>query len=66
MASAPTTRAPAKRSVAAALWAAVAAGIVIAVPSMVAYSWLAGKANSVITRLEGQANELVRIVRSAP
>lgn len=40
-----------------------AAGILIAVPSMVAYAWLAGKANSVIGRLEGQANELVRLVR---
>jgi len=41
-----------------------AAGIVIAVPSMVAYAWLSGKANAVIGRLEGQANDLVRIVRS--
>lgn len=40
-----------------------AAGIVIAVPSMVAYAWLAGKANGVIAKLEGQANELVRLVR---
>lgn len=40
-----------------------AAGILIAVPSMIAYAWLAGKANSVIGRLEGQANELVRLVR---
>ena len=40
-----------------------AAGIVIAVPSMVAYAWLSGKANSVIGRLEAQANDLVRIVR---
>jgi biopolymer transport protein ExbB len=40
-----------------------AAGILIAVPSMIAYAWLAGKANAVITRLEGQANELVRLVR---
>jgi len=40
-----------------------AAGIVIAVPSMVAYAWLSGKANAVIGRLEGQANDLVRIVR---
>jgi len=40
-----------------------AAGIVIAVPSMVAYAWLSGRANAVITRLEGQANDLVRIVR---
>lgn len=40
-----------------------AAGIVIAVPSMVAYAWLAAQANGVITRLEGQANELARIVR---
>lgn len=40
-----------------------AAGIVIAVPAMVAYAWLSALANGVITRLEGQANELVRIVR---
>jgi len=40
-----------------------AAGIVIAVPSMIAYAWLSGKANSVIGRLEGQANDLVRIVK---
>ncbi len=40
-----------------------AAGILVAVPSMVAYSWLAGRANTVIGRLEGQASELVRIVR---
>ena len=40
-----------------------AAGIVIAVPSMVAYAWLSGKAKSVIGRLEAQANDLVRIVR---
>ena len=40
-----------------------AAGIVIAVPSMIAYSWLSGKANAVIGRLESQANEMVRIVR---
>lgn len=43
-----------------------AAGILIAVPSMVTYAWLAGKANQVIGRLEGQANELVRIVRRKP
>lgn len=43
-----------------------AAGIVIAVPSMVVYAWLSGKANSVIGRLEGQANELVRLVRRKP
>jgi biopolymer transport protein ExbB len=42
-----------------------AAGIVIAVPSMVIYAWLAAKANSVIGRLEGQANDLVRLVRKA-
>jgi len=42
-----------------------AAGIVIAVPSMVIYAWLAGKANSVIGRLEGQANDLVRLVRKS-
>ena len=41
-----------------------AAGIVIAVPSMIAYAWLSGKANAVIGRLEGQANDLVRIVKS--
>jgi len=40
-----------------------AAGIVVAVPSMVLYAWLSGRANTVITRLEGQANELVRVVR---
>jgi len=40
-----------------------AAGIVIAVPAMVAYAWLSGKANQVIGHLEGQANELVRLVR---
>jgi len=40
-----------------------AAGIIIAVPSMVAYAWLSGKANSVIGRLEGQANDLVRLIR---
>ena len=43
-----------------------AAGIIIAVPSMVAYAWLAGKANAVIGRLEGQANDLVRLVRRKP
>lgn len=43
-----------------------AAGILIAVPSMVAYSWLSGRANTVIGRLEGQASELVRIVRRKP
>lgn len=43
-----------------------AAGIVIAVPAMVAYAWLSGKANAVIGRLEGQANELVRLVRRKP
>jgi biopolymer transport protein ExbB len=42
-----------------------AAGIVIAVPSMVIYAWLAGKANSVIGRLEGQANDLVRLVKKS-
>ncbi|HTH12904.1 MAG TPA: MotA/TolQ/ExbB proton channel family protein [Spirochaetia bacterium] len=42
-----------------------AAGIVIAVPSMVIYAWLAARANSVIGRLEGQANDLVRLVRKA-
>jgi len=41
-----------------------AAGIVVAVPSMIAYAWLSGKANAVIGRLEGQANDLVRIVKS--
>ncbi|MEI7652643.1 MAG: MotA/TolQ/ExbB proton channel family protein, partial [Verrucomicrobiota bacterium] len=41
-----------------------AAGILIAVPSMIAYAWLSGKANSVIGRLEGQANDLVRIVKT--
>jgi len=41
-----------------------AAGIVIAVPSMVVYAWLSGKANNVIGRLEGQANDLVRLVKS--
>ena len=40
-----------------------AAGILIAVPSMVIYAWLASKANSVIGRLEGQANDLIRLVR---
>lgn len=40
-----------------------AAGIIIAVPSMVAYAWLSGKAGAVIGRLEGQASDLVRIVR---
>ena len=40
-----------------------AAGIIIAVPAMVIYAWLAGKANAVIGRLEGQANDLVRLVR---
>lgn len=43
-----------------------AAGILIAVPAMIAYAWLSGRANGVITRLEGQANELVRIVKRAP
>ncbi len=43
-----------------------AAGIIIAVPSMVAYAWLSGRANAVIGRLEGQANELVRVVRRKP
>lgn len=43
-----------------------AAGILIAVPSMVIYAWLSGAANQVIGRLEGQANELVRIVRRKP
>lgn len=43
-----------------------AAGIVIAVPSMVAYAWLSGTANNVIGRLEGQANDLVRIVKAKP
>jgi len=43
-----------------------AAGIIIAVPSMVIYAWLSGAANNVIGRLEGQANELVRIVRRKP
>lgn len=43
-----------------------AAGIVIAVPSMIAYAWLSGKANAVIGQLEGQANELVRVVRRKP
>lgn len=43
-----------------------AAGIVIAVPAMVAYAWLSGKANAVIGRLEGQANEMVRVVRRKP
>jgi len=42
------------------------AGIIIAVPAMVAYAWLSGKANAVIGRLEGQANDLVRIVRRKP
>lgn len=43
-----------------------AGGIIIAVPAMVAYAWLSGKANAVIGRLEGQANDLVRIVRRKP
>ena len=43
-----------------------AAGIVIAVPSMIIYAWLSGAANNVIGRLEGQANELVRLVRRKP
>jgi biopolymer transport protein ExbB len=43
-----------------------AAGIIVAVPSMVIYAWLSGAANNVIGRLEGQANELVRIVRRKP
>jgi biopolymer transport protein ExbB len=43
-----------------------AAGIVIAVPAMIAYAWLSGKANAVISKLEGQANELVRLVRRKP
>jgi biopolymer transport protein ExbB len=42
------------------------AGILIAVPSMVAYAWLSGRANAVIGQLESQANELVRIVRRKP
>lgn len=40
-----------------------AAGILIAVPAMIAYAALSGLANGVITRLEGQANDLVRVVR---
>jgi biopolymer transport protein ExbB len=39
-----------------------AAGIVIAVPSMIVYAWLSGKANAVIGRLEGQSNDLVRLI----
>ena len=39
-----------------------AAGIVIAVPSMIVYAWLSGRANAVIGRLEGQANDLVRLI----
>jgi biopolymer transport protein ExbB len=40
-----------------------AAGIMLAVPSMVAYSTLAGMANKVIGALEGQAGDLVRILK---
>jgi biopolymer transport protein ExbB len=40
-----------------------AAGIMLAVPSMVAYSFLAGTANKVIGALEGQAGDLVRILK---
>lgn len=39
-----------------------AAGIVIAVPAMVVYAWLSSKANAVIGRLEGQANDMVRLI----
>ncbi|MEI8095535.1 MAG: MotA/TolQ/ExbB proton channel family protein [Spirochaetales bacterium] len=40
-----------------------AAGIVLAVPSMVAYSTLSGMANKIIGALEGQAGDLVRILK---
>lgn len=40
-----------------------AAGICIAVPAMVIYAWLAGRANRAIGNLEVQGNELVRMVR---
>src|SRR6185369_9065713 len=39
-----------------------AAGFVIAVPAMIVYAWLSGKANAVIGRLEGQANDMVRLI----
>jgi len=39
-----------------------AAGIVIAVPAMVVYAWLSARANAVIGRLEGQANDMVRLI----
>lgn len=39
-----------------------AAGIVIAVPAMIVYAWLSGKANAVIARLEGQSNDMVRLI----
>jgi biopolymer transport protein ExbB len=42
-----------------------AAGIVIAVPAMIVYAWLSSKANAVIGRLEGQANDLVRLILRA-
>jgi biopolymer transport protein ExbB len=40
-----------------------AAGILLAVPAMVAYSTLAGMANQVIGALEGQSGDLVRILK---
>jgi biopolymer transport protein ExbB len=39
-----------------------AAGIVIAVPAMIVYAWLSSKANAVISRLESQTNDLVRLI----
>ncbi len=40
-----------------------AAGILLAVPAMVAYSTLAGMANKVIGTLEGQAGDIVRMLK---
>ena len=42
------------------------AGILVAVPSMVAYAWLSGRANAVIGRRESQANDVGRVVRRKP
>jgi len=42
-----------------------AAGIIIAVPAMIVYAWLSGRANTVIGKLEGQGNDLVRLVRAS-
>jgi biopolymer transport protein ExbB len=42
-----------------------AAGIVVAIPTVIFYNYLVGRVNGIITRMEAQVNELVLVIKNS-